>query len=138
VLDGLGTLLEVLEPGAIILDDLDRVEAGGRLLHFLELAARTCRLVLATANCPERMMGAALRPGRFDEIVRVEHLDPEVLASLLAPDLDLLDRFRALPVAYVTEYVKRRRVLGRAQALAELDEVSSRARRIDEVSARGA
>ena len=83
IVASLETVLKLLRPEAMILDDLDRVEVGGPLLGFLELAVRTCRLVLASANCPDRMIGAALRPGRFDEVVRVDRLDPDVLRGLL-------------------------------------------------------
>jgi SpoVK/Ycf46/Vps4 family AAA+-type ATPase len=110
----------------MILDDLDRVEVGGELLAFLELAARTCRLVLASANRPHKMMGASLRPGRFDEVVAFERLDPDVLRQLLAADADLFDRLAPLPAAYVAEFLKRRRVLGRDRAVAEIEELESR------------
>jgi ATPase family associated with various cellular activities (AAA) len=122
----LDALLKVLRPELLILDDLDRVASSGQLLHFLELAAATCRLVLASANGTERMMGAALRPGRFDEIVRVDRLDPDLLRKLLGADADLCDRLDGLPVAYVSEFMKRRQVLGRDRALAELDELCAR------------
>jgi hypothetical protein len=132
ILGCLETLLKLLRPGALILDDLDRIDGGGRLLHFLELAVRTCKLVVATANCPDRMMGAALRPGRFDEIHRVERLDPCVLRRLLAPDVDLFSQLESLPVAYVSEFLKRRQALGRERALAELAEITARAASIDQ------
>jgi hypothetical protein len=123
----LETLLKLLTPELLILDDLDRVECGGELLHFLELAAATCRLVLASANATEPMMGAALRPGRFDEVVRVDRLDRDLLAALLGPeDADLAEAVADLPIAYVAEFVKRRGALGRDQALAELAELRAR------------
>lgn len=123
----LETLLKLLTPELLILDDLDRVDCGGELLHFLELAAATCRLVLASANATEPMMGAALRPGRFDEVVRVDRLDRDLLAALLGPeDADLADAVADLPIAYVAEFVKRRGALGREQALSELSELRAR------------
>jgi hypothetical protein len=122
----LETLLQLLRPEAMILDDLDRVAPSGPLLHFLELATRTCRLVLASANCVDKMMGAALRPGRFDDLVRFERLDPEVLRTLLGDDVDLFARLEHLPAAYVAEFLKRRRALGRAEAEAEIAELDTR------------
>jgi SpoVK/Ycf46/Vps4 family AAA+-type ATPase len=116
----------------MILDDLDRVHAGGELLHFLELAARRCKLLIASANCADNMMGAALRPGRFDDVVRVERLDREVLRRLLGSDEDLCERLSTLPVAYLAEFLKRRRVLGRAVALAELEELSARCAKLNQ------
>lgn len=130
VTTSLETLLHVLRPRAMILDDLDRVAVTAPLLAFLELAQRTCEIVVASANSVDKMMGAAVRPGRFDDIVRVERLDPAVLHSLVGDDPALFRRLAPLPAAYVVEYVKRERVLGRRQALAELDELIERSARI--------
>jgi len=126
----LETLLHLLRPRAMILDDLDRVAITAPLLAFLELAQRTCAVVIASANSVDKMMGAALRPGRFDDIVRVERLDPDVLRTLIGGDAELYARLAPLPAAYVVEYVKRQRVLGRAQALVELDELIERSGKI--------
>ncbi|HTM21201.1 MAG TPA: AAA family ATPase [Kofleriaceae bacterium] len=122
----LQTLVELLRPELMILDDLDRVDIGADLLHFLELAATRCRVVMASANCADSMIGAALRPGRFDEVVRFERLDPGVLAAMLGDDRDLTERMSGLPVAYVAEFLKRRGVLGRAVAESELSELEAR------------
>ncbi|MGE0549216.1 MAG: AAA family ATPase [Kofleriaceae bacterium] len=126
----LETLLRLLRPRAIILDDLDRIDVTAALLAFLELAQRTSVVVVASANSVTKMMGAALRPGRFDEIIRIDRLDPEVLRTLLGDDGDLFDRLAALPAAYVVELMKRRRVLGRDTAVAELDELIARCDKI--------
>jgi hypothetical protein len=128
---GLEALTKILQPEAIIIDDIDRVGTHPRLLSLLEDAARSGRFVLASANCTDKMLGAMLRPGRFDDLVRFEGLDPRVLAALLAPDEDLAPRFADAPIAYVQEFVKRRRVLGRARALSEIDELIERLRTIN-------
>ena len=121
------TLVKLLRPDLLILDDIDRVRASGRLLHFLEFGAREFRLVLASANCTETMMGAALRPGRFDEVITIDRLDRAVLSALIGDDdATLLDQMAELPVAYVVEFVKRREVLGAEVATAELRELSKR------------
>lgn len=130
----LDTLLQLLRPDAMILDDIDRMDVKGPVLEFLERAVRACRIVLASANCPEKMLGASLRPGRFDELVRVERLDPDVLRELLGDDGDLFDRLAPLPAAYVAEYLKRRRVLGRDAAVAELAELEARCAAIGEAT----
>jgi hypothetical protein len=127
----LETLLRLLRPQVMILDDLDRVTITASLLAFLELARRTCSVVIASANSVSAMMGAAVRPGRFDDIIRIDRLDPIVLRSLIPGDLDLHDRLCALPAAYVVEFAKRRRVLGRERALVELDELINRAKLIN-------
>ncbi|MBL0212710.1 MAG: AAA family ATPase [Myxococcales bacterium] len=126
----LETLLRLLRPQAMILDDLDRVAVTAPLLSFLEMARRTCIVVVGSANSVSKLMGAAVRPGRFDDIVRVDRLDPVVLRTLLAADADLHERLATLPAAYVVEFATRRRVLGREQALVELDELIDRAKQI--------
>jgi len=126
----LETLLRLLRPQAMILDDLDRVAVTAPLLSFLEMARRTCAVVVASANSVSKLMGAAVRPGRFDDILRVDRLDPVVLRTLLAEDADLHERLAALPAAYVVEFAARRRVLGREQALSELDELIQRSKQI--------
>ena len=125
----LETLLRLLRPRAMILDDLDRVTITAALLAFLELAQRTCAVVIASANSVDKMMGAALRPGRFDDIITVDRLDSDVLRKLV-DDEALFDRLAPLPAAYVVEYVKRRRVLGRERALGELDDLVKRSGQI--------
>ncbi len=131
VVASIDTLIKVLRPQALIIDDLDRVDASGALLHFLELASRMCKVVLASANCTTSMLGAALRPGRFDEVVIVDRLDARVRKQILGPDADLADKLSALPVAYLAEFAKRRKVLGREIALAELGELQKRREMIE-------
>lgn len=126
----LETLLRLLRPRAMILDDLDRVSVTAALLAFLELAQKTCKVVIASANSVDKMMGAALRPGRFDDIVTVDRLDLDVLRKLIDHDALLFERLAPLPAAYVVEFAKRQRVLGRERALVELDELIERSGRI--------
>lgn len=121
------TLAKLLRPDLMILDDIDRVKGSGRLLHFLEFAAREFKLVLASANCTEAMMGAALRPGRFDEVITIDRLDRQVLESLIADgDDELFAELEKLPIAYVSEFIKRSQVLGREAARAELGQLIKR------------
>ena len=127
------TLVKLLRPDMLILDDIDRVRSSGRLLHFLEFAAREFKLVLASANCTDAMMGAALRPGRFDEVITIDRLDRAVLAALISDnDPTLLDEMANLPVAYVVEFVKRREVLGRETATKELRDLSRRLKLVND------
>ena len=129
--DGLDTLLQVLNPGVLIIDDIDRIGNEPKLLSFLEDAARRCKLVLASANCTDKMFGAALRPGRFDEVVYIRHLDPKVLKTLLAPNLELVERMQTWPVAYVSEFVKRRAALGIDAAMKEIPDLETRLKKVE-------
>lgn len=122
----LDTLVRALAPDALILDDIDRVQEEDKLLHFLELTKRTCRLVLASANNLDEMTPATLRPGRFDEIVSVTKPDPNVVRLLLGDDDDVLTKIGHLPMAYITEFVHRREALGREVAVAEIPKLLAR------------
>ena len=126
--ESLDTLVKILEPGAVVLDDIDRVGRDPRLLRFLEECSAAGRVVLASANCMADMIGALLRPGRFDEVVTFDSLDRELLVELLGTDADLAERLEGLPIAYVREFVARLRVLGRKAALDELAELTERVR----------
>lgn len=120
VTNSLDTLVRALAPDTLILDDIDRVREEDKLLHFLELAKRTCRLVLASANNPKEMSKATLRPGRFDELVEVTRPDPRIVRELLGDCPEAIDQLGALPMAYINEFVQRRNALGIETALAEL------------------
>lgn len=123
------TLVRALAPEALILDDIDRVQHEEKLIHFFELANRSCKLVLASVNALDELSTALKRPGRFDEIVEVTQPDPRVVQALLGQDCDLAKQIESLPMAYVAEFVKRRDVLGREEALRELPKLIERHQR---------
>lgn len=124
---GLETMLRVLRPDVMILDDLDRIEVTAQVLSFLELARQSCRIVMASANSLGPLSGAASRPGRFDDILVFDTLDRQVVIDILGADADLVDKVLTLPAAYVAEFARRCRVLGRETALADLPELEERA-----------
>jgi hypothetical protein len=128
----LDTLVRALSPDALILDDIDRVSDEEKLLPFFELANRTCKLVLASANSLSDMTAALIRPGRFDEIVEVSKPDPRVVLELLGDDSDLLAKLEDLPMAYISEFIKRRDALGRSAALQELPRLVARYKRSEQ------
>ncbi|MEM9692533.1 MAG: ATP-binding protein [Myxococcota bacterium] len=130
--EGLDTLVSMLAPGVLVLDDIDRIGSDARLLRFLEEASAARRIVLASANGTSNMLGALLRPGRFDEVVTFDKLDRSLLEEMLGADADLAPRLEPLPMAYAREFVVRRDVLGRAAAEAELDSLVERAKRTAE------
>ncbi len=126
---GLETMLRALKPDVIILDDLDRIEVDAQVLSFLEMARQSCRIVIASANSISALSGAAVRPGRFDDIITFDTLDRSVIVDILGPAFaDLADDVLELPAAYVAEFARRCRVLGRDQAMVDLPELRERAR----------
>lgn len=133
VTESLDTLVRALAPDTLILDDIDRVREEDKLLHFLELAKRTCRLVLASANNPKEMSKATLRPGRFDELVEVSKPDLDIVRKLLGDCPEAIEQLRELPMAYINEFVQRRDALGLETALAEVPELVQRFKQSEEL-----
>jgi hypothetical protein len=125
-------IVKALHPEILIVDDIDRVADEAELLHFLELAGRLCRVVLASANCTRVLTGALLRPGRFDELIEVDRPDPDIVRAIVGDNRDLVSRLEDLPIAYIAEFVKRRDSLGLDCALDELDELKARRKRAEE------
>jgi adenylate kinase family enzyme len=118
--------ITVLRPDAVIIDDIDRVLDDTQLFDLLEWMSRKCKLVAATANVTENMAPALLRPGRFDEVIRVDEPEPALVRRLVGDDAAVFERVKAWPVAYVAEYAKRAKSLGREAAWSELDELEAR------------
>ena len=128
VAGALQIILGILRPDVLILDDLDRIDRiNAELLLFLELARRTCKLVVASANHRSELSGACLRPGRLDELIEFSCLDLPLVKQLLGEFEDLAEQIADLPAAYVTEFANRCKVLGREEALAGLAELRKRA-----------
>lgn len=81
-------LLRVLRPATLILDDVDRVEVNPALLsRFEQLHAEPwCRAIISTANRPDNLPGALLRPGRCNDrlagVVRYDGISEHALAAL--------------------------------------------------------
>ncbi len=127
VVGSLQMMLDIFRPDVLILDDLDRVEVDAEVLTFLEVSRKLCRLVIASANHPDALSGAALRPGRLDELIAFTKLDLPVIRKLLGPFEDLAEQVADLPAAYVSEFANRCKVLGREEALSGLAELKKRA-----------
>lgn len=71
----LGTIVGLLEPTVLQLDDFDRLEASCSMLHYVEHCG--VPVVIGTVNSLEALDPALLRPGRFDEVWIVEEPDAE-------------------------------------------------------------
>lgn len=100
----LSPLMRFMRPKTLIIEDIDR-NVANNLLHLIEESRTLCPLTIITANYPELLDPAMRRPGRFDEIIRIETLDPSVILKMIPDaDEDTKQRVLALPVAYVEEY----------------------------------
>jgi len=143
--------VELLRPDSFIIDDFDRFVIGsryadeggrgnknvGKMLDPLQHINRMVKLFMVSANYSDGINEAVLRPGRFDELVQVHELDPDLYAKML-PDAPA-KLIKALkkkkpPIAYVAELKKRVDVLGYAEASKEMDDLMRRSGRIIELN----
>lgn len=124
----LDVLLSALKPDMIIVDDIDRCYMGEQqMLKLFETARKYCKIIMATCNNRNSMIGAMLRVGRFDDHIEIDRLDPEVVTDMLdKEDADLAERMSTWPIAYIQNYKIVKNVMGRDQARFEIDDMEER------------
>lgn len=123
--------ISIFEPDAVILDDFDRSSSQSSLLETLEYFQRHVKLVIATVNNRNSLDEAILRPGRFDELLHVKQMDEEVVKSILGPDNESsFETVKDWPIAFVQEFVKRRRFMTVEEAEESTKELAARVKRL--------
>jgi len=122
----LQTIVDCLQPQAVLLYDIDRVEFEAEMLGMLEQMRLRVPLIIATANGYESLNSAVLRPGRFDEVVRVFTPCRELVEQMVSTTDPHLDALAKSPIAWVAEYVARRDTLGPDHAKEEFEELRDR------------
>lgn len=96
---------------AVIIDDFDQIEAKDQLLEFLEVLKKETKLVIGIVNSLHEFHPAILRPGRFDEIHKIDSLDENVVAAVLGSlKPSYLEKVKAWPIAYINELVTRSKI----------------------------
>lgn len=124
--------ITIFEPDAIILDDFDRAHAQAQLLETLEFFQRHVKLVIATVNDRNSLDEAIMRPGRFDELVFVKQMDDDVVRTVLGSEhQDAFDVVKEWPIAFIQEYVKRRKFMSPEEAAASTEELALRVKRLE-------
>ena len=143
----LAHIVEIVRPDVLIIDDFDRFVMGhskwneehrqnsraNQMLDPIERFNRVAKLLLVSANFSEQITKAMLRPERFDEIVIIDELEPQIYERLLpdAPEKVVQELKRSKPpVAYIQELRKRADVLGWAEASKEMKELMKRAGKV--------
>lgn len=120
--------INIFEPDAIILDDFDRSTIQATLLETLEFFQQRVKLVITTVNNLKKLDKALLRPGRVDMIERVEKMDGDIVKHILGEYEDAYDIVKNWPIAYINEYVKRRKFMSTEEAADSIKELSKRVR----------
>lgn len=118
--------INIFKPDAIILDDFDRVSQQESLLETLEFFQRHVKLIVATVNDRSRLDKALLRPGRFDEFIHVTKMDDKIVKHMLGEYEDAYELVKDWPIAYVEEYVKRRKFMTPEETIESIKELTSR------------
>lgn len=118
-------LIALVEPDFIVLDDIDYLGSFDQsfLLSFFEEINKKAKIVLATVNDVSKLSEAIKRPGRFDEHIFVKELEESVLKQITPEEeWDKLDKFKILPIVYINEFLKRKKLYGYKFAESYLDE----------------
>lgn len=123
--------IEIFEPDAVIMDDFDRSSEQAALLEILEYFQRHVKLVIATVNNRNMLDEAILRPGRFDELLYVKQMDEDVVKSVLGSNhADVFDLVKDWPIAFIQEFVKRRKFMSTEEAESTVLELAARVDRL--------
>lgn len=129
--EAVGEIISIFEPDAIIFDDLDRSSSQLALFEMMEMLHRRVKLVFATVNHLSNLADALKRPGRFDEIVYVSKLDEAAMRKLLGSEAaDVFEIVKDWPVAFVKEYIIRRKIVGAEKALESVKGLQARVKEL--------
>lgn len=123
--------INVFEPDAIILDDLDRSMSQSHLLETMTRFHKHVKIVFATVNHRDALDEALMRPGRFDQVEHIKHLDDVVVRKMLGPENeDVFEMMKSWPIAFIEEYTIRRKFMTKEEALSSIKELQKRVDRL--------
>lgn len=112
-------LIRFIRPKIVIFEDVDHMDNHSLdvLLGSIEKISSNCSIILASANEISRLDNALVRPERFDRLISVDKLEPEVVMQFVNNDLDIFESVKNFPAVYIKEFMKRVLVLGKEQAI---------------------
>ncbi|MCF6205387.1 MAG: ATP-binding protein [Sulfurovum sp.] len=111
-------IVDALQPDCIVINDVEGVAVRPSTLDFFEQLGRRVSLVIATSNTIN--IDAALgRPGRFDEVIKVQFPEPELVDAIIGvtlrrikPSKEVSEKIHKWPAAFIAELQKRVTALG--------------------------
>lgn len=127
--------ISLLQPSAVLIDDLDRIYGSGEILSEIEEVKGAAKIFMCSVNLIKKLDPAVLRSGRFDDWREVSRLDDGVLNRLIGDDVPeaISAQLRELPVAWIDEFNKRRRATSLEEALAAVQDLKARADLIEKM-----
>jgi DNA replication protein DnaC len=121
------TIIDALKVEAVIMDDLDTVEGSASLLGFLERMHNKVKLTIGIVNSLAPFHPAILRPARFDEIITINKLDPQVIQEILGKRFKTLyPKVKNWPVAYIKELQERININPKVNISIQIKELDKR------------
>ncbi len=121
-------ILTLLKPDTLIVNDIDRSmgNASAQVLGILEMLSKHVILTVVTANTA-KLAPAALRPGRFDEVIYVKTLGEDTIRTMLEGfPPSIYKQVHNWPAAFINELVVRAKTLGMKNLKYEIAELQSR------------
>ena len=131
-------VIDVFKIDAVIIDDFDLVTDSEQMLEFLETLKRKVKLVIGLANSLKKFHPAILRPGRFDEIIKVNYLEEETIEELMGSVYkDYGKKVKFWPIAYINELMIRARLKEGTDLTPDFEELHERVKRQIELCSDG-
>lgn len=130
--DVIAEVIGLFNPDAIILEDVDSasVDDISDFLDKMEGFNKAQKLTFGTANRVNGLDDALLRPGRFDQVVEINNLEPEVIRKMVEGDEQLFNLVKGYPAAFTAELMKRVKTKGKEHALANIGDLKARLKKI--------
>ena len=121
------SLIDILKPDAIIIDDIDMMNSNYDEMRTLELFKKKCKLTMLTVNEAEELGERMLRPGRIDKVTYIDRLDEENVKQIIGNEnMDVFDTLKTWPIAYILEFLNISKALSKKDALASVKELQNR------------